>query len=67
MKVKSKAELRGEIRALVNELLGQADNRVSDSEIKLHRIRKELLKAEAELNNAKQYRTTLRAYLNGVG
>lgn len=67
MKVKSKAELREENRRLRAELLGQLGTRVTDLELKMHRLRNELNKVEAELEAVRQYRDAMRAYAKQAG
>lgn len=67
MKVKSKAELKHEIKIIGDTVLQQANVRVSEGELKLYRLRNEVLKAEAELNQSIQWREQLRAYIKQAG
>lgn len=67
MKVKSKAELRGEIKALGGGVLDQINARITDVEIRLYRLGNETVKLRADLEGLVQLREQLKQYVKLAG
>ena len=67
MKVKSKAELRAEIKALGGGVLDQINARITDAEIRLYRLGNETVKLRADLEGLVQLREQLKQYVKLAG
>ena len=67
MKVKSKAELRVEIKALGGGVLDQINARITDVEIRLYRLGNETVKLRADLEGLVQLREQLKQYVKLAG
>lgn len=67
MKVKSKAELRAEVKALGDSALAQVNARIDDLQIRIYRLGNETVKLRAELDGLVQLREQVKAYVKQAG